>query len=88
MGIFGGSIGCLVHYQATLLVSSNGLGLSSMVRTIAPTFLGCWALMTPTLGTPFQQDDNRTITMLEKLFENLGRPLIGFLPQRNEHFQI
>ncbi len=87
MGTFGGSIGRLVYYQATFLVSLDELDLSSMVRTIAPAFLG-WALIAPTLATPFQQDDTRTITMLEKLFENPGRPLIGFLPQHNKHFQI
>ncbi len=70
MGTFGGSIGRLVHYRTTLLVSSDELDLSSMVRTIAPAFLGCWALIAPALATPFQQDDTCTITMLEKLLEN------------------
>jgi hypothetical protein len=88
VGTFGGSIGRLVHYQATLLVFLDELDLSSMVRTIVLAFLGCWAFIGLALVTPFQQDDTRTITTLEKLLENPGRPLIGFLPQHNKHFQI
>ncbi len=38
---FHGFINHLLHYEAILLVFSSKLSLSSIVRTIAPTFLGC-----------------------------------------------
>jgi hypothetical protein len=57
-GSFGGFIGHLVHRQATFHVSSSRIDPISMVRIIAFTFLGCWALIIPTLITCFSQDDH------------------------------
>jgi hypothetical protein len=45
VGSFGGSIGHLIHCQATLPIFSNELSFLFMVHTTAPTFLGCWALI-------------------------------------------
>ncbi len=41
--------GHLTHYQVTLFVFWGAFGLPSMVQTIILTFLGCWALILPTL---------------------------------------
>lgn len=54
---FGDFFDHLVHRQTIFSTFSNGLGLISMVRIAAPTFLGCWALITPALVTHFQHDD-------------------------------
>jgi hypothetical protein len=54
---FGGSIGHLAHCQAIFLTSLGMIGLRSVIQTIAPTFLGCWALIAFALVICFQQDD-------------------------------
>jgi hypothetical protein len=58
VGFFGGSIGHLAHCQATLPTSLGRIGLHFVVQTIAPTFLGCWALIVLALVICFQQDDH------------------------------
>ncbi len=55
---FGGIIGHLAYCQAIFVAFSGRLNLLSIVRTIAPTFLGCWALIIPALVICFQQDDH------------------------------
>jgi len=55
---FGGFMGHLVCRQAIFLASSSKLGLPSIVQTIAPAFLGCWALITLTFVTHFQHGDH------------------------------
>jgi hypothetical protein len=45
VGSFDGFIGHLVHCQATFLATLGGLNFLFVVRTIALTFLGCWALI-------------------------------------------
>ncbi len=52
-GSFGGSIGHLARRQTTPPTSLDKFDLPSTVQTIAPTFLGCWALIAPTLVTHF-----------------------------------
>jgi hypothetical protein len=54
---FGGSIGHLAHCQAIFLAFLGRIGLRYVVQTIAPTFLGCWALIAFALDIYFQQDD-------------------------------
>jgi hypothetical protein len=51
-------VGHLARCQVTLLASSRGLGLSSVVRHATPTFLECWALIVLALISHFQQDDH------------------------------
>jgi hypothetical protein len=51
---FGGFIGHLACHYAIFLIFLGGLGLPFMVWTIAPTFLGCWALIVFTLVIHFQ----------------------------------
>jgi hypothetical protein len=58
VGFFGGSINHLAHCQAILPTSLGRIGLHSVVQTIAPTFLGCWALIILVLVICFQQDDH------------------------------
>jgi hypothetical protein len=53
VGSFVHSIGQLVYHQATLPISLGGLCLFFVVQIIAPTFLGCWALIVPTFVTHF-----------------------------------
>jgi hypothetical protein len=55
---FGGFVGHLVRRQAIFLASSSKLGLLSIVQTIAPAFLGCWALIALAFVTHFQHDDH------------------------------
>ncbi len=55
---FGGSIDHLTHCQVILHVFSSRFSLPFVIRTIALAFLGCWALITLTLVTCFQQDDH------------------------------
>jgi hypothetical protein len=54
VGSFGNSIDHLACCQTILLASSSGLSLFSTVQIVAPAFLGCWALIIPTLVTCFQ----------------------------------
>jgi len=54
VGSFGNSIDHLVCCQTILLASSSGLSFFSMVQIVALAFLGCWALIIPTLVTCFQ----------------------------------
>ncbi len=49
-------MGHLVCRKAIFLASSSKFGLPSIVQTIAPTFLGCWALIALTFVTHFQHD--------------------------------
>ncbi len=49
VGFFDGSIGHLVHCQAILPTFSNRFNFISIIRIVAFTFLGCWALIAPTL---------------------------------------
>jgi hypothetical protein len=44
---FGGIIGHLACCQAICFVFSGRLDLPYVVRTIVPSFLGCWALIVP-----------------------------------------
>jgi hypothetical protein len=54
---FGGSINHLAHCQAILLASLNGFDLASMVQIVAPTILGCCALIVLAFVIHFRQDD-------------------------------
>ncbi len=54
VGSFDGSIGHLVHCQATFLIALNGLNFHFVVQTTALTFLGCWALIVLALVSRFQ----------------------------------
>jgi len=54
---FGGFIGHLTYHYATLPASSSELDLYSMVWTIIPAFLGCWALIILAFFFCFWQDD-------------------------------
>ncbi len=56
-GFFNGSISHLTHCQAIFPTFSNELSFIFMVQTTTPTFLGCWALIVPTIATSFQQGD-------------------------------
>jgi hypothetical protein len=49
VGFFDGSIGHLVHCQAILPTFSNRFNFISIIWIVAFTFLGCWALIAPTL---------------------------------------
>jgi hypothetical protein len=51
VGSFGGSIGCLAHHQATLPTFLGRFSLLFVVWTATLTFLGCWALISPTIVT-------------------------------------
>ncbi len=53
---FGGSIDHPICHQAIFPISSNEHNLPFIVQITAPTFLGCWVLITPTLIIRFQQD--------------------------------
>jgi len=55
---FGGSIDHPICHQAILPIFSSEHNLQFIVWIIAPTFLGCWVLITLTLITRFQQDDH------------------------------
>jgi len=55
---FGGYINHLTCCRAIILVFSSGFDLPFVVWIIAPTFLGCWATIVPTIVTRFQQDDH------------------------------
>jgi len=52
-GSFGGSINHLTHLQTTLHASSSELDLPSIVQATILAFLGCWALIAPTLVIHF-----------------------------------
>jgi hypothetical protein len=51
---FASSIDHLAHRHTTLLASLGGFNLPFVVWIVAPTFLGCWALIVPTFVTRFQ----------------------------------
>jgi hypothetical protein len=51
---FCGFIDHLVRHWATFFASLGKFGLPSIVKTTACAFLGCWALIVPTLITCFQ----------------------------------
>jgi len=55
---FGGSIGHLVCFQATFLVSLGKLDFLSVVQIATFSFLGCWALIVLALVIHFQEDDH------------------------------
>jgi len=55
---FDGYINHLICHQGTPLVSSCKFNLFSIVWTIAPTFLECWALIAPAFVTYFQQENH------------------------------
>jgi len=57
-GSLGGIIGHLVHHQVIFFVSSSTLDLTFVVQIVALAFLGCLALIIPTLIIRFQQDDH------------------------------
>jgi hypothetical protein len=50
-GSFGGFTNHLVRHQAIFLASSGKSGCLFIIRIIAPTSLGCWVWITPTLVT-------------------------------------
>ncbi len=50
-------VGHLAYCQVILLAFSRGLGFPLAVQLVAPTFLGCRALITPTIFIRFQLDD-------------------------------
>ncbi len=52
-GSLGEIIGHLVHHQVIFFVFSSMLDLTFVVQIVALTFLGCWALIIPTLITRF-----------------------------------
>jgi hypothetical protein len=58
LGSLNTTVGHLVHHQVILFASSRGQFLPSVIRCVAPAFLGCWAFITPTLISRFQQDDH------------------------------
>jgi hypothetical protein len=58
---FGTMVSHLAHCQIIIHASVTGLPLPSMVRRATPTFLGCWALIIPTLVSHFQEDDHPII---------------------------
>jgi hypothetical protein len=49
VGSFGGSIGRLAYHQATFPTSLGRFGLLLVVWTATLIFLGCWALISPTI---------------------------------------
>jgi hypothetical protein len=51
VGFCDGSIGHLVSCQAIFPTFSSGFSFLSIIRIVAFAFLGCWALITPTLVT-------------------------------------
>jgi len=53
-GPFGSSLG---HFSCFF----EGLGLPLVVQHVAPTFLGCWALIARALIFHFQQYDHPTL---------------------------
>jgi hypothetical protein len=55
---FGGSICHLTRQYPIILVFLGRLRLLFVVQIAAPTFLGCWALITLALIICFQQDDH------------------------------
>jgi uncharacterized membrane protein len=55
------SINHLAHHHTTLLTSLGGFSLPFVVWIIAPTFLGCWALIALASITCFQQDDRHVL---------------------------
>jgi len=50
-------VGHLAYCQVILVAFSRGLGLPLVVQLVAPTFLGCWALITLGIFICFQLDD-------------------------------
>jgi hypothetical protein len=58
VGSYGGYINHLTCHHAILFASSCGLGLPFVVWIIAPTLLGCWALIVLILVIHFQHDDH------------------------------
>jgi hypothetical protein len=50
---FSTMVGHLVHHQIIVFASSKGLNLLLMMQLVAPTFLGCWALIAPTFNIRF-----------------------------------
>jgi len=50
-GSFGGSIGHLVHHQASFPTSLGKFSLLFVVWIATPMFLGCWALISPIVVT-------------------------------------
>jgi hypothetical protein len=55
---FNNMAGHLVYCKVILLAFSRGLALPLVVQLVAPTFLGCRALIIPTLVIHFQLDDH------------------------------
>jgi hypothetical protein len=53
LGSFDGFIGHLVRRQAILFAFLNWTNLLFVVQIVATTFLGCWALIVPTLVIHF-----------------------------------
>ncbi len=85
---FGGSISHLTHYEGTLLAFLGGFSLPFVVWIGAPTFLGCWALISLTFIIRFQQDDHHiffdVVTHVEtstSLFQMALRDLLAMLLQ-------
>ncbi len=57
IGFFNSMVGHLAYCEVILLAFSRGLGLPFVIQLVGPTFLGCWALNTPTFVIHFQLDD-------------------------------
>jgi hypothetical protein len=58
VGSFDGFIDHLAHYQAILHISLSKFILPFIFWTIAPTFLGCWVLITLAFVIHSQHDDH------------------------------
>jgi len=67
---FDGFIGHLVCCQTTFLAFSNNFSLLSIVWTIAPAFLGFWALIVPTFVIHFHYDDHSILLDVVAHVEN------------------
>jgi hypothetical protein len=60
LGSFGFIVGHLTRSCVTRFAYLGGIGLPLMVRLVAPTFLGYWALIALVLVFHFHKDDHRT----------------------------
>jgi len=60
-GFFGDSIDHLAHHQVTFPTSLNEFSLPYVVWIVAPTFLGCWALIVLAFVIHFQYGDHHIL---------------------------
>ncbi len=98
LGSFDTIMGHLTRHQVTFPTSLGWLGLPSMVQFAALVFLGCWALIAPTLIFRFQQDcRNPTLAKcggeaqhLEKLeiWSPPGLPNVGTARPKTPYIEV